>query len=551
MKIVKAILLSVLLLLPCQMFAETVTFPGSGLSFTENNHSFSFSGNGQIISNSYRSASYCAMLNSNYGASWYLTKVGGNKFQLNNLWIYNLQDYSYSIQFKGYDGSTEKYSKDVTIPTEGYSQVTFSGWTDITKIQGISPTASTGWACDDINYTVNNTAPTNITLDNSAVDDGAPSGTTVGTFTTTDTDDNGAHTYTFATGGADNGSFTIDGALLKTAFVADYDTKNSYTVKIRSTDTGSLWYEKDLAITVNPAAPSQYIVTSAENSDYNGTYVRNGSYNGYPMYTNGSYYLANRGCVVTWSIACDDPEVCPGYSTDASSSLPPSSDWSQDRLGSSSNISVTDGDGSLPVELSDLTAVSERGTILIKWNTQSETGHLGFIVQRAQIQQNEKLTWCDIAGYKHDQSLKGTGDTTNKREYQYRDKNVEKDQQYSYRLISVALDGSREYSYSINVTNNSSIPKDFSLHPAYPNPFNPATTLNFDIAEPCYVEIYVTNVTGKYVRTLMYQASPAGQHTVQWDGLDHQGVRSASGVYFIIMKTSQNHYFTQKVLMLK
>ena len=554
MKHVLVLLMVVLFLVPMQLSAETMTFPG-GLSFTENGHSFSITGSGQMVSSSYRSASWCLMLNSNYGANWIITKEGGNKFQLNSLWVYNLQGYSYTIRFKGYDGASEKYSKDVSIPTGGYSQVTFSGWTDITKIQGISPDAGSGWNTDDINYTVNNTTPTNISLSSSSVDDGDPSGTTVGTFSTTDLDDNGTHTYTLASGGTDNSSFTIEGSSLKIAFTADYDTKNSYAIKIRSTDSGSLWYEKDFTITVNPAAPSQYIVSDAENSAFNGVYVRDGNYNGYPQYRNGSYYLVNQDCMSQWVLATDYAGNCVTYSSTESATLPPSTGYSAGNGwdgGAGSSLVITNGDVTLPVELSAFTAEIKDGAVLVKWTTQSETDHLGFIIQRAeQGTHRAQSDWRDIASYESDKALQGIGNTSHQREYEYLDPNVISGRQYLYRLASVAVNGAVEHSRAISINYDPQIPTDYALYQAYPNPFNPVTTIRFDLAKSCTVNLFVTDITGKQVRTLMYQMQNAGSHSVTWDGADHQGHRAASGVYFITMKTSQGHVFTRKVLLLK
>jgi hypothetical protein len=78
------------------------------------------------------------------------------------------------------------------------------------------------------------------------------SGTTVGTFSTTDPDAANTFTYAFVsgTGSTDNVSFTIDGSTLKTAASFDYETKSSYTVRVRTTDQGGLWFEQTFTITV-------------------------------------------------------------------------------------------------------------------------------------------------------------------------------------------------------------------------------------------------------------------------------------------------------------
>jgi VCBS repeat-containing protein len=103
-----------------------------------------------------------------------------------------------------------------------------------------------------ITITNANETPTGLTLSNSSVAENQPSGTTVGTFSTTDADAGDTFTYTLVsgTGSTDNASFTISGNTLKTGAVFNYETKSSYSVRVRTTDSGSLYYEKTLSISV-------------------------------------------------------------------------------------------------------------------------------------------------------------------------------------------------------------------------------------------------------------------------------------------------------------
>ena len=65
-------------------------------------------------------------------------------------------------------------------------------------------------------------------------------GTAVGTFSTTDPDAGDTHTYTLVagTGDTDNASFQISGGQLQTAAMFDFETKSSYTIRVRTTDSG-------------------------------------------------------------------------------------------------------------------------------------------------------------------------------------------------------------------------------------------------------------------------------------------------------------------------
>ena len=97
-----------------------------------------------------------------------------------------------------------------------------------------------------------NEAPTGIALSNSSVSENQPIGTSVGTFTTSDPDAGDTFTYSLVsgTGSTDNGSFTISGSTLQTAAVFDYETQNSYSIRVRSTDAGGLYDEKAFTISI-------------------------------------------------------------------------------------------------------------------------------------------------------------------------------------------------------------------------------------------------------------------------------------------------------------
>jgi gliding motility-associated-like protein len=97
-----------------------------------------------------------------------------------------------------------------------------------------------------------NTAPTGISVAPSAVAENAASGTTIGTLSATDTDAGDTFTYELVSGAGstDNALFTIDGANLKATTAFDFETKSSYTVRVRTTDAGGLSFEKAITITV-------------------------------------------------------------------------------------------------------------------------------------------------------------------------------------------------------------------------------------------------------------------------------------------------------------
>jgi flagellar hook assembly protein FlgD len=69
---------------------------------------------------------------------------------------------------------------------------------------------------------------------------------------------------------------------------------------------------------------------------------------------------------------------------------------------------------------------------------------------------------------------------------------------------------------------------------AYPNPFNPQTSIAYTTRSAGRVTMNVYNVSGRLVRTLKVdEYTDAGTHEVSWNGLDNVGRRVPSGVYFV------------------
>jgi hypothetical protein len=90
------------------------------------------------------------------------------------------------------------------------------------------------------------------------------------------------------------------------------------------------------------------------------------------------------------------------------------------------------------------------------------------------------------------------------------------------------------------------------LGDAYPNPFNPTTTIKYEIKEQAQVTLKVYNVAGQLVRTLVddVQTPKEGGFTKEWNGLNNQGQPVSSGVYFYKLVT-KNFSQTKKMVLLK
>ena len=76
------------------------------------------------------------------------------------------------------------------------------------------------------------------------------------------------------------------------------------------------------------------------------------------------------------------------------------------------------------------------------------------------------------------------------------------------------------------------LPSHAALDQNFPNPFNPATTLRYELPRDASIELAVFDLRGRRVTTLHRGPQTAGYHDARWDGRDDQGRAVASGLYF-------------------
>jgi len=93
--------------------------------------------------------------------------------------------------------------------------------------------------------------------------------------------------------------------------------------------------------------------------------------------------------------------------------------------------------------------------------------------------------------------------------------------------------------------NEDALPEHFALHSAYPNPFNPSTTLRFDLPEMTQVRMELFDVLGRSVQLLVNDVKPAGhyQQVINAETL-------STGTYFAVL-TAQKHQFVRALIVLK
>ncbi|NCS20089.1 MAG: hypothetical protein GPJ15_08765 [Microcystis aeruginosa G11-06] len=171
-----------------------------------------------------------------------LFQISGNRLLTNAIFDYESKN-SYSIRVQTSDSNGGVFQKALTINV------------------------------NDVNENEN---PTDLSLSNNSVAENSPLNTLIGNFTTTDPDTGNTFTYSLVTGtgDTDNSLFTIDGNQLKTNTTLDYESKNSYSIRVKTTDQGGLSYEKQLTVSVsdvneNPTNLNLSNNTVAENSPLN------------------------------------------------------------------------------------------------------------------------------------------------------------------------------------------------------------------------------------------------------------------------------------------
>ncbi len=100
------------------------------------------------------------------------------------------------------------------------------------------------------------------------------------------------------------------------------------------------------------------------------------------------------------------------------------------------------------------------------------------------------------------------------------------------------------------ISDETSVPFQYALHNNYPNPFNPVTTISFDLPQQIHTEVAVYNMMGQKVRTLHSGSMTAGRHHILFDGVDDQYRPLGSGVYFYRI-VAGDFFATKKMILVK
>lgn len=202
--------------------------------------------------------------------------------------------------------------------------------------------------------------------------------------------------------------------------------------------------------------------------------------------------------------------------------------------------------GTLPVTLTSFTAEYLNGSNSLTWVTASESGVLGYHIYRSQS--NDFATAHCITS-----NLIPARNTAITQTYNFRDTQVTANQVYYYWLEDLENTNTTNFygpiSTSTDPGNVSEIAKTV-LREAYPNPFNPTTTISYDIRSEGPVSLKIFNAKGQLIRTCFEGRRVAGSYSFVWNGISDNNTQVKSGIYFIQLKTREAIH-NRKILLLK
>ncbi len=200
------------------------------------------------------------------------------------------------------------------------------------------------------------------------------------------------------------------------------------------------------------------------------------------------------------------------------------------------------------IELDYFKVENKGGKVRLRWRTQSETENQGFIVKRALVLGEHFGAFEEIDSYLNNDELLGAGTTSKKIDYMYWDKEVRPGRTYAYVLQDIDEGGHiRECDpVIVHVKESKVISTDeFVFSSSYPNPFNPAFVVPFELYSATSVDIKLYDVSGRMVKIVADREFSAGTYNLLVNGNN-----LSSGVYLLKIQVD-NIVNTQKMLLVK
>ncbi|MBC8181716.1 T9SS type A sorting domain-containing protein [candidate division KSB1 bacterium] len=163
----------------------------------------------------------------------------------------------------------------------------------------------------------------------------------------------------------------------------------------------------------------------------------------------------------------------------------------------------------------------ENSEAIIKWQPGSSGRYVDFGDGTLDADGSEEV---EVMGLTHRFRLTYQGKTLTKQQ------NVDVDPVVVFTSANGTL-SKRSFSKDLSIYEGEGVPGFFAFHANYPNPFNPKTTIRFDLPEEVNVKLEIYNMFGQKVRTLFNSTIQAGYYNAQWDATNDYGQVVVSGVY--------------------
>jgi hypothetical protein len=187
----------------------------------------------------------------------------------------------------------------------------------------------------------------------------------------------------------------------------------------------------------------------------------------------------------------------------------------------------------MPVELTSFSASVIGNTVKLIWKTATEVNNYGFEILR---QAQDDKDWTKI-GF-----VNGNGNSNSPKSYSFTDRDVNTGK-YNYRLKQMDNDGTFEYSKTVEA--DFGVPTKFELNQNFPNPFNPTTTISYDLPDAANVKLTIFNILGQEIKILVDGFREAGVHTITFDADDLD-----SGLYIYKLQAG-SQVQTKKMTLIK
>ncbi len=201
--------------------------------------------------------------------------------------------------------------------------------------------------------------------------------------------------------------------------------------------------------------------------------------------------------------------------------------------------------GSVATMLQSFDAYCVAGEIEISWQLSSIDEGGKFDVFR---QEGEGVFTAIEIGIGESGRLTGSGGLTSQDglSFSYIDGTALPGLCYRYR-VEYSLDGMSKVLF---ITEPVAIPAVFlELGQNHPNPFNPSTTISYNLPAASFVSLEIYDVAGRKVRTLVRDIQAPGSKQLEWNGFDDAGSRVVSGVYFYRLRAGKEELTRKMVIM--